>query len=281
MDIVCPQCRTTYRIDETKIPTRSAKTRCKKCSSVIPIVIEQTAPAKKRLPSDPSAAARPTPEKPAPEPAPVTPTPASNPVKQTGARIGSAGRRFAAYSIDAIILSSFLWGLFFVFALVLPIAEYWQFAGSFILALIYFCLGNSTVFNGRTIGKRILGIRTQNGDGSAVSAARSALRTVLMIGPFFLALYILPLCELGNIFIIIAFVFLLSTLLFSFYLFLFNSGTRQSVHDLVMGTYVVAVGASGSVQRAPFWKWHAAAAGACLLLISLVVFLVFPIGGLS
>ena len=85
----------------------------------------------------------------------------------------------------------------------------------------------------------------------------------------------------GNIFIIITFVILLSTLLFSFYLFLFNSGTRQSVHDLFMGTYVVMVDAGGSVQPAPFWKWHAAAAGACLLLISLVVFFVFPIGGLS
>ena len=281
MNIVCPECRTTYQIDETKIPTRRAKTRCKKCSSVIPIVVEQTAPAKKRLPPDAVAAARQAPKTPPPEPAAATPAPTTDPVKKAGAMIGSAGKRFAAFSIDAVILSSFLWGLFFLFTLILPIAQNWQFAVGFILAVIYFCLGNSAVFYGQTIGKRILAIRTQNGNGSTVSAFRSALRAVLMIGPFFLALYIFPLCELGNIFIIITFVILLSILLFSFYLFLFNSGTRQSVHDLIMGTYVVTVDTYGSVQPAPFWKWHAAAAGACLLLISLVVFFVFPIGGLS
>ena len=280
MKIVCPECRTVYRIDANKIPARNARTRCKKCGSIIPIVLTRTKANPNRQPSDRTA---PVPSASPPPPVQHAPQPEAPPVfkEQPNAHIGSAGRRFAAFSIDAIIVILLSQGIFFLFGLVMPAAENWQFAGTFILVLIYSGLGNSAVFNGRTIGKRILGIRTQNGDGSSLTWARSVIRAFVMAGPLFGSLVIFPICELGNVFVIIAFSMLLSTLFFSIYLLLFNSGTRQLVHDLAIRTYVVTAKTRGRVRPVPLLKWHAAAAGILTLLISLAVFFIFPVGGLS
>jgi len=281
MNISCPECRTEYQIDETKIPTRTARTRCKKCGSAIPIVVSRSNTGKKRPPSTNTRAAEASSPAPAQRSPRIHKIPASINPEQTNSHADIVVKRFAAFLIDAAILLTGTWGLFSLIALVLPDVENWQFAGGFSLSLIYLSLGNSAVFKGRTVGKRLMGIRTQNGAGSPIFFPRSILRGILMIGPLLVALLIFPLCELGHLYVILTFAMLLSTQFVSFYLFLCNTHTRQSLHDLITGTYVVAVDARGRVQTAPFWKWHAVVAGVLVLVISVAVFFIFPVGGLA
>jgi len=69
MFVLCPKCKTKYRVDETKIGPQGAKIRCAKCTAIFRVV-------------KPLAAARPAqpPAKPAPAPAPAAPAARPAPV---------------------------------------------------------------------------------------------------------------------------------------------------------------------------------------------------------
>ena len=105
MNVACPTCATTYRIDPTKIPAAGVRARCQVCAAVFPISTNGTAPAARpstvagvpvqrpAIPSGlrpsgthPSPAAPPAipaapmrPAAPAPVAAPVAPPPAPKP----------------------------------------------------------------------------------------------------------------------------------------------------------------------------------------------------------
>jgi predicted Zn finger-like uncharacterized protein len=53
MNVSCPQCSTTYRVDPAKVPPGGVRARCSSCGGVIPVGITETAP-------------RPTPPRPTP-----------------------------------------------------------------------------------------------------------------------------------------------------------------------------------------------------------------------
>lgn len=153
--------------------------------------------------------------------------------------ISSFWRRVGALFIDTLLL-----GIFgYVTGLVLE-STFVQLGGwgrlvGFIIALAYFGIMNSSITGGQTIGKKALKIRVVDSANSPIGIGKSVLRYVILATPFSLngaqfsneamlsyLMYPLSLIVFGGLFSIL-------------YLYIFNRITRQSLHDLAAGTFVV------------------------------------------
>jgi len=148
-------------------------------------------------------------------------------------------RRIGALFIDTLILGAagLVLGLFLE-SFFVQIGAWGRLIG-FSIALIYFGVMNSSIAGGQTVGKRVLKLRVVDSNNSPISLGKSALRYFVLSIPFSLngaqfsnevmlsfLMYPLSLLIFGGLFSII-------------YLYIFNRITRQSLHDLVVGTYVV------------------------------------------
>jgi uncharacterized RDD family membrane protein YckC len=170
--------------------------------------------------------------------------------------VGGFWKRILAFIIDGIILgfAGSVIGLLFYDQL--ASLGKWGSVLGFFLALPYFCLLNSAIGNGQTIGKKIVKIEVIDRDGKHISVIRSLVRYIILGLPYFLggtiisAFYTTTL--LGQLIGFIVFGFWGIIL----YLYIFNRHTRQSLHDLLVGTYVVKTIPKGSVHFEPIWKPH-------------------------
>lgn len=114
----------------------------------------------------------------------------------------------------------------------------------FVIALVYFGLLNSRIGGGQTLGKRLVGIRVIDRAGNALSPTRSVVRFLVIGVPYFLdGLWFDMSPATSGVT-----VFLLGALLIfavfgglgaAAYLYVFNRRTRQSLHDLAVGSFVV------------------------------------------
>jgi uncharacterized RDD family membrane protein YckC len=173
-------------------------------------------------------------------------------------KIAGFWRRLGAFVIDLILLGvvGLILGalLFDTFA---RMGAYAKLIG-FAIALAYFGICNSRIGGGQTLGKRWLGVRVVDARDQLLSLPRSLLRYVVLGIPFFanglpidpkLAMstplgYLLALVIFGGMFAII-------------YLYIFNRRTRQSLHDLTVGSYVECF--DRATQSVPFpimWRGH-------------------------
>lgn len=186
-------------------------------------------------------------------------------------------RRLAALLIDCLILG--------VPAQLLGLAFFRWFASfgqagrliGFVVALLYFGLLNSRLGGGQTVGKRLFGIRVVDRDGETLSPMRSILRFMVIAIPYFLnGLWfdVDPAATgpidylLGGVLIFVVFGGLGAII----YLFVFNRRTRQSLHDLVVGSFVVrAAPVAAVIDSIP--RLHLVVVG-CWLALVLVVPLV-------
>jgi len=153
--------------------------------------------------------------------------------------ISNFWRRIGALLIDTLLL-----GIFgYVIGLVLE-STFVQLGGwgrlvGFTIALIYFGIMNSSITGGQTLGKKALKIRVVDNSNSTISIGKSTLRYVVLATPFSLngahfsneamlsyLIYPLSFIIFGGLFSII-------------YLYIFNRNTRQSLHDLAVGSFVV------------------------------------------
>ncbi|GLQ88258.1 RDD family protein [Dyella flagellata] len=183
--------------------------------------------------------------------------------------------RLGAIFIDLLIVGAAGYVLgFFLFDTLARLGAYARIIG-FIIAISYFGILNSRIGNGQTLAKRWLGLRVVDGRGLCIALPRSLLRYTVLGLPFFLNY--LPLDSevtallLETLISIILFGGMFST----FYLYLFNRRTRQSLHDLVVGTYVVNVNPPGlRLPSVTLWRGHLVAVG----LIGLFVLLMPPLG---
>lgn len=175
-------------------------------------------------------------------------------------------RRVGAFSIDAIVLGIFglLLGLFFS----QQFAELggWGRAIGFLIAGIYFVIFNSHIGGGQTIGKRAFKIQVVDKTGELLNLPKSALRYSIIGVPYFLNGAMIP----ESILYPIGF-FLLSLLVFGFglsivYLLVFNRKTRQSLHDIIAGTYVVCKNVDSAATIKPIWAVHFAICGIIMVL---------------
>ena len=156
-----------------------------------------------------------------------------------GNYIAGFWKRLIALFIDLLILGGigFLLGLFFESTFV-EIGNLGKLMG-FAIALSYFGVMNSQIAKGQTIGKRIAKIRVVDAEGLYINIPKSLLRYSVLSIPFFLnGTYISFESDLINLDYFILPIVLGGTLSIA-YLYLFNRTTRQSLHDLAVGTYVV------------------------------------------
>lgn len=147
-------------------------------------------------------------------------------------------RRIGALIIDSIVLGLIGFGLGLFFESVFVEVGAWGRLVGFLVALVYFGIMNSSILNGQTIGKKILKIRVVNYMNETISVSKSLIRCMILFIPFTLngiqftnevssyLMYPLSLIIFGGILSIT-------------YLYIFNRVTRQSLHDLVVETYVI------------------------------------------
>lgn len=179
-------------------------------------------------------------------------------------------RRFGAFSIDAVILGvlGLLIGFFFSHQFVE--LGGWGRAVGFPIAGIYFVFFNSHLGNGQTIGKRVLKIQVINNDGSLLSVPKSIVRYSVIAVPYFLNG-----AQISEAILKSFFGYALSLFVFGFgfsivYLIIFNRNTRQSLHDIIVGSFVIRSNTEPNSNLKQVWPVHYFICG-ILLIASLLL----------
>lgn len=182
----------------------------------------------------------------------IQPTPGENDINTAG-----FWRRIGAFVLDAVLL-----GVIGIVAGLIFYETFVRFGGwgrliGLAVVLPYFGALNSRMSGGQTLGKRLLRIRVVGADGAPLPLPRSLLRTMVLAVPWFLNGAPFP-ADL----LVAPWINLLTTAIFGLgasilYLLLFNRATRQSLHDLVAGSYVVGAEPAAAVVKAPLGRTHA------------------------
>ncbi len=198
---------------------------------------------------------------------PQSPSPSFSAV--TPRRLAGFWRRTGAFLIDIALLSilGILFG-FFMFDRLAQLGCWGHFLG-FVIAACYFAILDSSIGNGQSLGKKLLRIQVVGRLGNTISFLRAFLRYSIMGIPFFLNNAIIPTSvAFSQVFFVIGFiVFGLGGALL--YLYVFNRQTRQSIHDVITGTYVVHTRPPGPVVTGDVWKPHYAIVCAwCVIIIA-------------
>ncbi|MEP0365564.1 MAG: RDD family protein [Cyclobacteriaceae bacterium] len=118
-----------------------------------------------------------------------------------------------------------------------------------IIALIYFSIGNSEISNAQTIGKKVVKIKIIDLSGNMISIQKSLLRSAILFAPYFLINYPIPGIDELSVVNVYKGSILISALIGIIILYISNKSTRQSLHDLIIGTYVVNVEQSENVKE--------------------------------
>lgn len=187
-------------------------------------------------------------------------------------------RRIGALLLDALVLGAVGFVLGLLLFDFLASLGFWGRVLGFCISLPYFGLLNSSLGGGQTIGKRLTGIRVVDQEGQPLSPGRSNLRAAILNVPFFLNNASVPMPPS----LAVPISWLLGVVVFGgvisiTYLYVFNRRTRQSLHDLTVGSYVVNAKPAGPVDAPPFWRQHLhIAAGLCGTLV-VFMFLMVPL----
>lgn len=177
-------------------------------------------------------------------------------------------RRVGALSIDLLMLGivGFMLGAVFYD----PLARMgdWAKIFGFVIALAYFGICSSHLSGGQTLAKYWLGLRVVGTDGQTLSMPRSMLRYVLLGLPFFLnGLAINPQLTFTSVLECLVSMLMLGGALSIIYLYIFNLRTRQSLHDLAVGSYVVRAEPTEQHDALlPLWRGHLAVVALLALL---------------
>jgi uncharacterized RDD family membrane protein YckC len=181
-----------------------------------------------------------------------------------------AWRRIGAFVIDAVLLGvgGVLAG-YFLFDFFVDLGSSGRLLG-FAIALAYFAPLNSRIGSGQTLGKRLLKIRVVGADGAALSLPKAALRFAVLGIPWFLnnAWFSAEVLKSPLVYVLTAVIFGVG--LSIIYLFLFNRPTRQSLHDLFVGSYVVQAESTGTFASAPMSRVHLGIVAALVVLTAAV-----------
>ena len=186
-------------------------------------------------------------------------------------------RRIVAMIIDGICLGlvATIPGLF-LFAQLTKLGGWGRLLG-FAIGLIYLGVFNSKLGKGQTFGKRVMKIEVVDRTGAHLSLTRATLRYAVFGIPFFLnGVMIPPGVTMSPFGFLIGFVIFwgMGSII---YLYIFNRKTRQSLHDLAVGSFVTTRTAGGSVAGS-VWRPHLIVVGILMLLI---VILTVLSGGLA
>lgn len=195
---------------------------------------------------------------------------------EPGSQIAGFWRRLFAFIIDCVLLGivGFIIGLFF-YDYLADLGGRGRVIGFFI-ALFYFGIMNSRIYNGQTIGKALVKVRVVGSDGSNLGIGSSFLRSAVFCLPYFLGGMPLqgaaPNVWIGYLLFLLVFGCGISII----YLFVFNRTTRQSLHDLVVASYVVKANAQVEPPSVSIWHGHYAVL-ATIIVVSLLGPLFVPV----
>ncbi len=170
--------------------------------------------------------------------------------------VGSLWRRALAFAVDGLLLYAVGRIVGAVFFNTLSRMGPWGLLLGFSLALTYFATLDSRLGGGQTLGKRLLSLRVVNAQGQLIPWERSVVRYTIFALPIFFTDPSLPAVRTTWI---IPFLIIFVTLGVggsTLYLLVFNRHTRQGLHDLAVGTYVVESGVSRPLKTAPIWSMH-------------------------
>jgi len=164
-------------------------------------------------------------------------------------------RRIGALLIDSLILAVLGFLLSFLFKDTFVRMGIWGLLVGFAIGLSYFGVMNSKIADGQTIGKRILKIRVVNSMNETIGLGRSFIRYTILYIPFLINGVPFQTEILQSVL-----TYLLSFIIFGGiisipYLYIFNTKTRQSLHDLITGTFVVNAETDEQALE-PVWKPH-------------------------
>ncbi|RUL75956.1 RDD family protein [Dyella choica] len=165
--------------------------------------------------------------------------------------------RLGALFIDLLIVGAvgYVLGIF-LFDTLARLGVYARIVG-FVIAVSYFGILHSRIGNGQTLAKRWLGLRVVDGRGLCLSLPRSLLRYTVLGLPFFLNYLPVDFGVTALSIETLISIILFGGMLSIFYLYLFNRRTRQSLHDLIVGTYVVNVNPPGlRIPSVTLWRGH-------------------------
>jgi len=181
-------------------------------------------------------------------------------------------RRALAFAVDYFAIVLICWSVALVLKDTIVSLGDWARIIGFAIAVAYFAVLDSNILDGRSPGKRLLGIRVVVETGQPPSVARAAVRASILAIPFALNGLVIPGTAKNATFwgvLLILGVFGLGLALL--YLFLFNRNTRQSLHDWLPGTFTVCGRPEFDATQLPsIWRPHLAIAGALLLLAAVL-----------
>lgn len=186
-------------------------------------------------------------------------------------------RRGAAFITDWLVLIAIgcLLGLLFQeqFQAMGP----WGRLVGFGIALAYFGIMDSHIYQGRTLGKWALRIRVVAHDGASLTVPKALLRAAVFCIPIFLNN-----ATLGAKIDDVALPVLQTLLVFGLggailYLLVANRRTRQSVHDLMVGALVVCSETRTVPPSLPLWRGHLVAIAVWCGMVSCMMLLTIPV----
>lgn len=174
------------------------------------------------------------------------------------ARIAGFWGRVGAFVVDVLVLALVAGALFWLWPTqVVALGSAGRWVG-FCIALLYFGLMNSRLGHGQTVGKRVMGLRVVGATGQPISVPRALARQTVLGLPFFMngawlpAVFqtSMPLVALGAVIVF-------GGSFATYYLYLFNRRSRQSLHDLAVRTWVVRdVPTAAAPSTTPPWRGH-------------------------
>ncbi len=159
---------------------------------------------------------------------------------ETNIRIANFGGRIAALVVD--ILSLGIIGIILGLTIqdfLIGIGSYGSLLG-LTIAVLYFTIFNSKLFNGQTIGKKAFDIQVTDESGKTLDLQKSFFRALILCTPYFLINVEFPGMPLGSTFFLLKNFSCIALTLGVILIYIFNKGNRQSLHDLVIGSYVVS-----------------------------------------
>jgi uncharacterized RDD family membrane protein YckC len=181
-------------------------------------------------------------------------------------------RRSFAFAIDAIILGCIGYAAGLLLEDFFVQHRLWGRLIGMAIGLCYFGLLDSRIGNGQSVGKKLLKVRLVDAGNATVEAARALGRYAVFALPNLLeASVIYPASGFNYPWLVLAcIVVLIATA--DVYFYLFNRGTRQSLHDLLFGTFVVNVATEPEPRAVwPLHRFFAAGIWILLCAVGLVV----------
>lgn len=184
--------------------------------------------------------------------------------------VGGFWRRLAAFLIDVLLL--YLVGYatgFFLFRFYMSLGLAGLLVG-LVIATAYFGLLNSRSGGGQTLGKKLMGLRVVDTHGAMLTLPRSIARYFVLAFPFFLNKAITDGLATNIWAAAVLMVPVIAGFLSLTYLLFFNRSSRQLVHDLVLGTYVVRTTPLPQADPPHIWRGHLITVGVLCLLTFII-----------